>query len=93
MTIAAEFRELPSGRIDVLIGVHVVGTIYPPAAGTVRYSLALPTAAGPRLCSSVGMARRLILMVLADWFEACGPEFCPIASALKAQSDAERIAA
>lgn len=90
MTLAAEFHEQPSGRIEVKIGVHVVGTIYRPAAGTVRFSLMLPDVAGPRLVESVGKARRLALIALADWFEACGPEFGSIASALAAQSETER---
>ena len=93
MTLPAEFHELPSGRIEVRIGVHPVGTIFPRSAGTVRYSLTLPDASGPRLVDSVGKARRLILMALADWFEACGPQFGAIASELAAQSDAERVAA
>lgn len=93
MTLAAEFHEQPSGRIEVRVGVHVVGTIYAPAAGTVRFTLTLPDASGPRLVDSVGKARRVILIALADWFDACGPEFGSIASALAAQSDSERAPA
>jgi hypothetical protein len=91
--MTAEFAILPSGRIEIMIGVHVVGIIYPLVAGRVRYSLALPDATGAREVDSVAKARRIVLHVLADWFDACGAEFRPIAAALAIQAESERAAA
>jgi hypothetical protein len=89
----AEFVILPSGRIQVVVGVNVVATIYPPASGSVRYSLALPGMEGARLVDSVPKARRIVLQRVADWFEACGPGFLPVAEAIGAQAESERLVA
>jgi hypothetical protein len=92
MSEIALFVSNRSGRIEVTIGVHVVATIYPHRESA-RYQILLPGYEGARLVDSVGKARRLIMHRLADWFEAAGPAFAPIAETLAAQAELEREAA
>jgi hypothetical protein len=90
--MTAEFVILPSGRIQVVVGLHVVGAIDPDRQGA-RYRLHLPGNDRLRMVDSVAKARRLILHILAEWFEACGPEFQAIAVSINAQAESERAAA
>ena len=105
MTEPATFVSNPSGRIEVMLGQHLVGTIDPWDGPQIRagrdkigafYRITLPIAGGPatvRPARSIGLARRLILHRLADWFDAAGPLFAPIAETLAAQAELEREAA
>ena len=88
----ATFEIHRSGRIDVMLGRHLVATIYPYQGGA-RYRVMLPGRDGARLVSSVGKARRLVLHMLADWMEAAGPLFAQAAETLASQAELEREAA
>jgi hypothetical protein len=90
--MTAEFVILPSGRIQVMVGIHVVGTIEPYLGGA-RYRLHLPGNDRLRLVDSVAKGRRLILHILAESFEAAGPEFQSAAASISAQAESERAAA
>lgn len=92
MTDPAEFVINRSGRIDVVLGHHTIATIFPYLGGA-RYRVMLPGREGARLVRSIGVARRLVLHMLADWFDAAGPAFSPVAEALAAQAELEREAA
>jgi hypothetical protein len=102
MPEAAEFVVQRSGRIEVMLGAHLVGVIEPWAFGGGRrfgevrahYRMLLGEGrASPRGASSVGVARRQLLHRLAEWFDAAGPLFAPAAEALAAQAELEREAA
>lgn len=88
-------------RIEVMLGAHVVGTI-DPWEGVQRYaSFGIIGAYYSTIfsgkqrwpASSPQAARRLILHRLAEWFEAAGPVFAPVAETLAAQAELEREAA
>ena len=97
MTEPAIFVEKPSGRIEVMLGVHLIGVIEPwPLACQGRnlgrvgahFSIMLPED-GPRSpfpATSVSTARRLILGRLSAWFEAAGPLFASTAAELGMQA-------
>lgn len=92
MSEPAIFAIHLSGRIEVMLGAHVVATIYPHLGGA-RYRLLLPGRDGARIVKSVPTARRLVLHMLTDWFDAAGPMFAPVAESLAAQAELEREAA
>ena len=92
MTEPVTFTVQRSGRIEVMLGAHVVATIHPHLGGA-RYRVFLPGRDGARLVHSVGKARRLVLHVLADWFDAAGPLFAPAAETVAMQAEMEREAA
>lgn len=100
MTQPVEFHIQPSGRIEVMLGIHQVGVIeawcergsYFGKIGA-HYSVSLPDDGGrtmPRPATSVQIARRLILHRLAQWFDAAGPLWAPMAEALALQAESER---
>jgi len=104
MSQIAEFVTQPSGRIQVVFGMHTVGFIEPYDAvcrgGSCNvgayFWIALPLDGGgspKRPAANVRIARRLILHRLAGWYEAAGPEFSRIASALALQAESERAVA
>jgi hypothetical protein len=100
MTQPVEFHIQPSGRIEVMLGIHQVGVIEPwnergcyfGKIGA-HYRINLPEARTmPRPATSVQVARRLILHRLAQWFDAAGPLWAPMAEALALQAESERSA-
>ena len=93
MTEPATFvTDQKTGRIEVMLGLHVVARITPLSDGA-RYHIKLPGPDGARLVDSIGKARRLVLHMLADWFLKAGPFFGPVAKSLAAQAELEREAA
>lgn len=100
MTQLVEFHIQPSGRIEVMLGIHRVGVIEPRddefggctfgRAGA-HFRLYLENdRTMPRPATSVQVARRLILHRLAQWFDAAGPLWAPMAEALAMQAEGER---
>lgn len=91
-----EFHTLPSGRIEAMLGRHVVGVIMPHNMGRkVRayYSLRLPvegTPMMPKPATSNAMARSNMLFSIADWFDCAGPLFDGLAVATRIQAEQER---
>jgi hypothetical protein len=101
MTQLVEFHIQPSGRIEVMLGIHMVGVIEPWCERSsyfgkigAHYSVTLPECGRtmPRPATSVQVARRLILHRLAQWFDAAGPLWAPMAEALAIQAESERSA-
>ena len=98
MTELAVFIINTSGRVEVTLGAHVVGTIEPwdgvqrqSSIGNIgAYYSTLFSGAQRFPASSPRAARRLILHRLAIWFETAGPLFSPIAETLAAQAELER---
>lgn len=101
MSEPALFVANPSGRIEVMLGKHVVGMIEPWDGPQVRnglgaigayYWIMLPVDGGgspKRPATSPRAARRLILCRLAEWFEAAGPVFCEATMMLSVQAEME----
>ena len=90
MMMPADFQINPSGRIDVVLGIHRVAVIEPwhgPQGGAHYFLFNDRDRSHAR---SVQMARRLVLQHLAQWFEAAGEMFWPIAEALARQAEEER---
>lgn len=103
MSQPVEFHIQPSGRIEVMLGIHQVGVIEPWAEelrgrnhfGKIGALYRLYLDEGrtmPRPATSVQVARRLILHRLAQWFDAAGPLWAPMAEALAIQAEGERSA-
>ena len=104
-TEPALFVANPSGRIEVMLGLHLVGVIEPWDGPQIRnrlgaigayYWITLPVDGGysaKRPATSARIARRHILRRLAEWFEAAGPAFFEVALVLSAQAEDERAAA
>jgi hypothetical protein len=98
MIAPAEFVIRPSGRIEVMLGQHLVGAIEPwHGAPKIEayFWITLPVDGGasPKCpATSVALARRLILLRLAHWFEAAGPFFHAVGETLAMQSEEERSA-
>lgn len=98
MTEPADFHIQRSGRIEVVLGTHVIGTIEPWDGATARNSLGTIGAyywtffdGGRRHpATSPRIARRLILHRLAEWFEAAGPHCQSLAEAFSIQAEGER---
>lgn len=102
MTDPALFVINRSGRVEVMLGKWLVGIIEPWAdlhghsvLGRVNayYWLTMPFDGAPmakKAAPSTRVARRLLLHRLAEWFEAAGPVFAPIAETLAAQAELER---
>jgi hypothetical protein len=105
MTEPVTFAVQRSGRIEVMLGNHLVGVIEPWDSVNIRNSLGrigaywwitLPVDGGysaKHPATSTRKSRRLILHRLAEWFDAAGPMFAPIAETLAAQAELEREAA
>lgn len=100
-----QFIIRPSGRIEAMLGNHLVGIIeeWPTGnrrglLGTVNahYRITLPvdgaTPVSPRGATSIKAARRQLLQWLAGWFEAAGLHFAPICEAIVSQALEERDA-
>lgn len=104
MIAPAEFVINPSGRIEVMLGTHLVGVVEPWDGMQGRhggsrvgayFQITLPIdghSGMKRPTASVAIARRLVLQRLADWFAAAGPCCQPLAEALALQAEDERQA-
>ena len=101
MTQLVDFHIQPSGRIEVMLGIHQVGVIEPwheDLRGTrcfgktgALYRLYLEESRTmPRPATYIAVARRLILHRLSQWFDAAGPLWAPMAEALAMQAESER---
>lgn len=93
------FHTLPSGRIEAMLGRHVVGEIVPWNMGSkvkAHYSIRLPVEGSPtmpRPATSLAMARSNMLFAIADWFDCAGPLFDGTATATRIQAEQERYRA
>jgi hypothetical protein len=90
VTNIAEFIQTDTGRIDVTIGTHTVCTIRPKGR-KVHYRFKLPGLETPlRVTDSVPHARRVILHMLAGWFQEVGPTSAATGLLLEDQAERER---
>jgi hypothetical protein len=98
MTEPAAFHINPSGRIEVVLGIHRIGIIEPWDGGQAKNSFGKIGAyywsifdGGMRHpATSTKIARRLILHRLSQWFEAGGPFAQSLAEAFSLQAETER---
>lgn len=94
-----EFHTLPSGRIEAMLGRHVVGIITPWNMGRrvkAHYSISLPIesrAMMPKPATSMRMARSNMLFAISEWFDCAGPLFDGLAVATRIQAEQERYEA
>lgn len=92
MTDPIIFVSLPNGRIEAMLGKHLVGVIEP-NADEPYYRVLLPVAGGPDRCRPLmagQSTRRLLLHRLATWHREAGPLYAAMADALDAQAEMER---
>jgi hypothetical protein len=85
------------GRIEVMLGTHLVGVIEPEREGTAAiYRVLLPVNGAVekyRRAPSVQMARYLVLAKMIEWFSNAGPVFEVAAGDLMLQAHEEKQAA
>ena len=82
-------------RIEAMLGNNIVGVIMLIPEGRVAayYDMRLPMEGKyklPHPASSIVLAKRNLLIRIAEWFDAAGPIAAPISSAIRVQAEEER---